>query len=159
MKLQVVPILLASTVLVSAAEMGIGLEAVEWELQLLKYGHSVTGRLMPGNVGFGGRNEISIYSDCDKRTIHFDELEHPPVSKTENYAATLRVGEGSFPLKYVGMQMGIYVFKLTDQEWGKLKQSKWAKLEYRTDDKVPVTISFDMTYLPLLIDTIDRACN
>lgn len=158
MRPQVCAFLFAAAATVGAAEMGVGMEAIEWRLQLLNYGHSVTGRVMPSSDKFAEGNEIDIYNDCDKRTIHFDNLEHPPVSKNGKYAVTLKVGDGSYLLEYVGMQMGINVFKLTGQEWEKLKQSKWAKLEYKTDNKVPATITFDMTYLPLLLDTVDRAC-
>lgn len=138
-----------------------------WKLELsssVGIEHSIVGRLSRVRNNSDFENEIKIYSGCDRRRIVLGQLENSPgldkrSVKAGNTLVQLLMGAGEYDLKYLGMAQGSQAFNLPDSIWKGLKSSKWAKLSYIGEDEAPVEIRFDMTHLPLLMATVDAACD
>ncbi len=122
------------------------------------------GEIKPVSKDPGFRNEIEIYSGCDRRRIVLGQLENPPgydkkSQKSGKILVRFAMGSGEYNLEYLGMGQGSQAFSLPYNIWKDLKSAKWAKLSYIGEGETLVEIRFDMAHLPLLMKTVDAACN
>ncbi|MFB1486959.1 MULTISPECIES: hypothetical protein [unclassified Thiocapsa] len=169
MKYTVVFILLvvSFSVYANEKELYYSYDVANWKLQLsssVDLEHSIQGELNSENKDPGFRNEIDIYSACDRRRIVLDQLENPPgldnkSRQSGKILVRLLMGSGQYDLDYGGMGQGSQAFDLPYGIWKALKSAKWAKLSYIGKDETPVEIRLDMGHLPLLMETVDSACN
>lgn len=142
-------------------------DVTNWKLELsssLSLEHSIVGELKLVNKDPGFRNEIEIYSGCDRRRIVLGQLKNSPgydkkSRKSGKILVRFAMGSGEYDLEYLGIGQGSQAFNLPDYIWKGLKSAKWAKLGYIGEDETLVEIRFDMAHLPLLMETVDAACN